>query len=70
MVEEMELIIRPIDRDDLPAVLEVYRQCEDFLALGPISEASMAMGYQVISGAESQQDGTITFRLLKKIRDG
>ncbi len=27
--------IRPIVAEDFPALLEVYRQCEDFLALGP-----------------------------------
>lgn len=35
--------IRPITRADLRAVLEVYRQCEDFLALGPVPTASMEM---------------------------
>jgi ribosomal protein S18 acetylase RimI-like enzyme len=35
--------IRPILDSDLPAVLEVYRQCEDFLALGPVPRASMQM---------------------------
>jgi ribosomal protein S18 acetylase RimI-like enzyme len=28
---------------ELPSVLEVYRQCEDFLALGPVANASMEM---------------------------
>ena len=37
------LDIRPVAPDDLTAVLDVYRQCEDFLALGPVSTASMAM---------------------------
>lgn len=39
-------ILRPIDEGnpaDLQAVLEVYRQCEDFLALGPVAQASMEM---------------------------
>lgn len=27
----------------MPAVLEVYRQCEDFLALGPVATASLEM---------------------------
>ncbi|HLO30026.1 MAG TPA: GNAT family N-acetyltransferase, partial [Anaerolineales bacterium] len=27
----------------LDSVLEVYRQCEDFLALGPVAKASLAM---------------------------
>lgn len=37
------LEIRPITDDDLDAVLDVYRQCADFLALGPAPEASLAM---------------------------
>jgi ribosomal protein S18 acetylase RimI-like enzyme len=35
--------IRPIQESDLPAVLEVYHQCEDFLALGPVPTASLEM---------------------------
>jgi GNAT superfamily N-acetyltransferase len=35
--------IRPITAGDLPAVLEVYRLCEDFLVLGPDPTASMEM---------------------------
>jgi ribosomal protein S18 acetylase RimI-like enzyme len=35
--------IRPIQDSDLPAVLAVYRQCEDFLALGPVPTASLEM---------------------------
>lgn len=35
--------LRPLTFDDLPAVLEVYRQCEDFLALGPVATASEQM---------------------------
>jgi ribosomal protein S18 acetylase RimI-like enzyme len=37
------LDIRPVGDADLDAVLEVYRQCEDFLALGPVSYASPGM---------------------------
>jgi ribosomal protein S18 acetylase RimI-like enzyme len=39
-------VLRPVDRSDptvLAAVLEVYRQCEDFLALGPQPHASPEM---------------------------
>jgi len=39
-------VFRPVDRSDpavLAAVLEVYRQCEDFLALGPQPHASPEM---------------------------
>jgi ribosomal protein S18 acetylase RimI-like enzyme len=35
--------IRPTTQDDLHAILVVYQQCEDFLALGPVSTASMEM---------------------------
>lgn len=35
--------LRPLTMDDWPAALEVYRQCEDFLALGPVAEASAEM---------------------------
>lgn len=40
---EGSLEIRPITQDDVGTVLDVYRQCEDFLALGPVSTASMSM---------------------------
>ena len=35
--------LRPVTPTDLDAVLEVYRLCEDFLALGPVATASMEM---------------------------
>ncbi|MBN2390886.1 MAG: GNAT family N-acetyltransferase [Anaerolineae bacterium] len=38
--------IRPITPDELDAILDVYRQCEDFLALGPVPTASMEMVLQ------------------------
>lgn len=37
------MYIQAIDPHDLAHVLEVYEQCEDFLALGPQPRASMAM---------------------------
>jgi ribosomal protein S18 acetylase RimI-like enzyme len=40
---DYSLEIHPIAQDDLDAVLDVYRQCEDFLALGPVPTASMEM---------------------------
>ena len=48
------MLIRPILDSDLPAVLEVYRQCEDFLALGPNPTASMEMiaGDRALSRSE------------------
>jgi len=39
-------VLRPVERSDpavLAALLEVYRQCEDFLALGPQPHASPEM---------------------------
>lgn len=36
-------MICPIEAEDFAAVLEVYRQCEDFLSLGPQAEASPDM---------------------------
>jgi GNAT superfamily N-acetyltransferase len=35
--------LRTITPDDKDAILDVYRRCEDFLALGPETKASMAM---------------------------
>lgn len=35
--------IEPVSDSDCSAVLEVYRQCEDFLVLGPVPSASMEM---------------------------
>jgi len=35
--------IKELSESDLPQVFNVYRQCEDFLALGPVSCASMEM---------------------------
>ncbi len=33
----------PVGGDRLDEILEVYRQCEDFLALGPVAKASVEM---------------------------
>jgi ribosomal protein S18 acetylase RimI-like enzyme len=35
--------IKPVGENDQDAVLDVYRQCEDFLALGPEPRASLRM---------------------------
>jgi len=45
--------LRPLDDCDLPALLEVYRACEDFLALGPRPYASpeMVLGDLALSRA-------------------
>ena len=57
IVVDNRFLIRPITRDELAAVLGVYRQCEDFLALGPVSAASMAMVVQDVE--TSQHEGGI-----------
>ena len=51
-VQGRSLEIRPVTHDDLGAVLDVYRQCEDFLALGPEPVASMEM---VLRDVETSQ---------------
>lgn len=43
LVRDSFLQVRPITQDERGAALDVYRQCEDFLALGPVPTASMAM---------------------------
>ena len=49
-------VLRPVERSDpgvLAAVLEVYRQCEDFLAIGPQPHASLEM---VLADLQLSQD--------------
>ena len=46
--------IRPVVENELASVLEVYRQCEDFLALGPEPQASMKM---VLRDIEISKEG-------------
>lgn len=48
--------IKPVTPTDYPAVLEVYRQCEDFLALGPVAKASMDVVHRDIREAQ-MEDG-------------
>ena len=43
VIHEHALEVRAVTPADLEAVLAVYRQCEDFLTLGPVPTASMAM---------------------------
>jgi GNAT superfamily N-acetyltransferase len=46
--------IKPVTAADNDAILEVYRQCEDFLALGPIAKASMDMVLQDRQEADAE----------------
>lgn len=43
MSENLTIVVRSVEDPDLAEVLAVYRQCQDFLALGPQPCASMAM---------------------------
>jgi ribosomal protein S18 acetylase RimI-like enzyme len=54
IISEHSLAIRPIHQDDLNAVLDVYRQCEDFLALGPVSTASLEMVLKDLEISENE----------------
>ena len=47
-IRDYSLAIHPIGSDELDVVLNVYRQCEDVLALGPVPTASMEMVLQDI----------------------
>ena len=57
LLQSQAVEIRPITANELDAVLRVYQQCEDFLALGPAASASMEMVVQDI--ALSRQNGGI-----------
>jgi ribosomal protein S18 acetylase RimI-like enzyme len=37
------LILLPLKEDAIPQLIDIYRQCEDFLALGPEPRASVEM---------------------------
>jgi ribosomal protein S18 acetylase RimI-like enzyme len=54
LIPRHSLSIRPIAEEDTEAVLEVYRQCEDFLALGPVSTASLEMVLKDIEMSRAQ----------------
>lgn len=41
-----------MSKNELDAILNVYRQCEDFLALGPVSTASKEMVMQDLAFSE------------------
>ena len=43
LIETKHYQINPVTQDDVSSILEVYKQCEDFLALGPQPHASMEM---------------------------
>lgn len=56
-IKDHSIEIRPITVDDLPGIFQVYQHCEDFLALGPVTTASMEM---VLKDLEiSRQEGGV-----------
>ena len=46
------LVLKAVTPGDYKAILDVYRRCEDFLALGPSPQASMEMVLRDIQEAE------------------
>jgi len=46
--------IEPVSESSSSLVLEVYRQCEDFLALGPVHSASMEMVLADLRASEAE----------------
>lgn len=46
--------IRPVVQDEIEAILNVYQQCEDFLALGPEAAASMGMALNDIAMSKAE----------------
>jgi ribosomal protein S18 acetylase RimI-like enzyme len=55
LIQSDSFEVRTITQDDLGAVLDVYRQCEDFLALGPKPTASMQMVLEDIDISQRAQ---------------
>lgn len=56
-IQSKSFEVRSVAPSDYDAVLGVYQQCEDFLALGPDPHASMAMVLKDIEA--SQQEGGV-----------
>ncbi len=54
LIRDDSFEVRTITQDDLGAVLDVYRQCEDFLALGPEPTASMEMVVKDIENSQGE----------------
>lgn len=54
LIRDNSFEVRTITQDDLDSVLDLYRQCEDFLALGPERTASMAMVLKDIEISQSE----------------
>ncbi len=42
-IQRRYFTIKNVDENDIDAIFEVYKQCEDFLSLGPVPHASKQM---------------------------
>jgi ribosomal protein S18 acetylase RimI-like enzyme len=56
IIQDNELTIRPILESETGMVLEVYRECEDFLALGPQPKASLTMVKQDLNHSKEENE--------------
>lgn len=54
IIQGDSFIVRSVGEEELDAVLEVYRQCEDFLALGPQPRASTKMVLDDIAHSKAE----------------
>jgi len=54
-IDPIPIVIRPIHRNDIPGILEVYRQSQDFLALRPNPTAPLELVQQDLE--ISQREG-------------
>jgi hypothetical protein len=65
--EIMIVKMRIVTQDDIDDLFNVYRQCEDFLALGPEPKASVEM---VLEDLEHSCDSGGTFHVVFKHKKG
>lgn len=43
LIQGKGFIVKDIDVNEIDSILQVYKQCEDFLSLGPMPNASRQM---------------------------
>ncbi len=55
MAEKYTINLRRVTSADAKEILNVYKECEDFLALGPIPKASLEMVFDDIKSSQSQK---------------
>jgi RimJ/RimL family protein N-acetyltransferase len=67
MIELARYVLKELSETDLPKVLKVYQQCEDFLALGPVPYASLEMVRNDFR--HSRDNGGIFYGICDKQQD-